>query len=289
VIFQHSIGFIGAGRLAQALALRLHATGCQVRAVASRSDVSAAALAALIAHCTPCSAQQVADTCELVFVTTPDAAIQSVVDGIAWGKGQSAQGVVHCSGATDIAVLGKAARDGALIGGFHPLQSFADPDVAAQTLAGCTITIEAQGTLQDALTTLAQLLGCAVHVLPAGARAAYHAAASFASQHVNVLLGEAVRIWQSWGAHEDQALRALLPLVQGTLASIQTSGLARGMPGPVSRGDAGTVQSHLAALRERDVPAAALYRDLCLRSVALAVTAGHLNADEARHMERVLH
>jgi len=196
------IGLIGAGRLARALAWRLHAVGCRVHAVASRSEHNMAALAAPIAHCTPCAAQAVADACELVFITTPDAAIQTTVQAITWRKGQ---GVVHCSGATDVAVLQKAQDDGAHIGGFHPLQSFADPVVAAQTLAGCTITIQAQEPLQTVLTTLAQRLGCAVHILPEDARAAYHAAASFASQHINVLLAQAVGIWQSWGASEEAA------------------------------------------------------------------------------------
>jgi len=280
------IGFIGAGRLARALAWRLHTVGCRVRAVASRSEHSMRALAAPIAHCTPCCAQAVADACELVFITTPDAAIQTTVQEIMWRKGQ---GVVHCSGATDVTVLEKAQRDGARIGGFHPLQSFADPAVAAQTLAGCTITIQAQAPLQTVLTALAQRLGCTVHVLPAQARAAYHAAASFASQHINVLLAQAVRIWQSWGASEEAALRALLPLAQGTIASIATAGLAQGMPGPVSRADVATVQKHLTALRARDASAATLYHALCLRSVPLALAAGHIDDDQATHMERILH
>jgi len=296
-----AIGLIGAGRLARALAWRLHAVGCRVHAVASRSPVSAAALATSIPNCTPCCAQQVADTCDLVFITTPDAAIQNTVDAIVWRAGnashtphtphmpQTPQAVVHCSGATSVSVLDKAARDGALTGGFHPLQSFAAPEAAVQTLAGCTITLQAQGELLTLLTALAQRLGCAVHVLPAHARATYHAAASFASQHLNVLLAQAVRLWQSWGASEEQALQALLPLARGTLASIQTSGLAQGMPGPVSRGDAQTVQAHLTALREHDASAAALYRELCLQSIPLAVAAGNLQPDQVEKIVRVLH
>jgi len=284
-ITPHAIGFIGAGRLAQTLAWRLHAVGYRVHAVASRSHTSATALAAPIAPCAPCSAQTVADTCELVFITTPDAAIQTTAQSITWRKGQ---GVVHCSGATDVAVLEKAQNDGALIGGLHPLQSFADPVSAAQTLAGCTMTIQAREPLRTVLTTLAQRLECAVHVLPEEARAAYHAAASFASQHINVLLAQAVRIWQSWGASEDAALRALLPLAKGLIASIETAGLAQGMPGPVSRADVTTVQKHLAALRDRDASVAALYCDLCARSVPLALAAGKLNADQTRQMEHIL-
>jgi predicted short-subunit dehydrogenase-like oxidoreductase (DUF2520 family) len=60
-------------------------------------------------------------------------------------------------------------------------------------------------------------------------------AASYASQLINVLLRETSEIWQSWGASEQDAVAALLPLAYGTLASIENAGLVRGMPGSVSR------------------------------------------------------
>jgi predicted short-subunit dehydrogenase-like oxidoreductase (DUF2520 family) len=196
--------------------------------------------------------------------------------------------VVHCSGATEVSVLAKAAADGAMVGGFHPMQTFADPAAAAKSLPGSTITIEAQGGLSDILLALVERLGCAANQLPPGARARYHAAAGYASQYINVVLGEAVRIWQSWGAGEAQALPALLPMVRGTLASIEAAGLAKGMPGPVSRGDAGTVEKHVAALAELDGDTARLYRELCLRSVSLALAAGGIDADKAARIEGIL-
>jgi predicted short-subunit dehydrogenase-like oxidoreductase (DUF2520 family) len=282
---QLKIGFIGAGRLGRALAWSLDTAGCRVHAVASRGAERAAEFAAPIAHCAQYPAQQLADECDLVFITTPDATIQAVADGIRWRAGQ---GVVHCSGATEVAVLAKAAADGALTGGFHPMQTFADPAAAARSLPGSTITIEAQGELNGILLALVERLGCAANQLPAGARARYHAAAGYASQYINVVLGEAVRIWQSWGATEAQALPALLPMVRGTLASIEAAGVAKGMPGPVSRGDAGTVEKHLAALGELDDDTLRLYRDLCLRSVSLAFAAGGIDADKAARIEGIL-
>ena len=283
---QIKIGFIGAGRLARALAWSLHSAGCCVYAVASRNAANGAALAEPIEHCQQLSMQEVADECDLVFITTPDSFIKPVVDSVQWHVGQ---GVVHCSGATEIAALGKASDDGALIGGFHPMQTFGDPAAAAKSLPGCTITIEAEGDLNAMLARLAQQLGCHINQLPAGARAKYHAAAGYSSQYINVVLAEAVRIWQSWGASESQALNALLPMVRGTLSSIEAVGLARGMPGPVSRGDEGTVEKHLAALSELGIDTARLYRDLCLRSVPLAEEAGGVDSDKAARIASILH
>ena len=237
------------------------------------------------------SAQQVAERCGLVFITTPDAAIEPTASAITWRAGIA---VVHCSGATEVAdALAHAAAAGAAIGGFHPMQTFADPDAAARTLAGCTVTVESRDAALDArLSAIAERLGCAVNRLPAGMRARYHAAAGYGSQFINVLLAEAARVWASWGASEAQTVRALLPLVRGTLAAIESAGIARGMPGPVSRGDVDTVAKHVAALAALaeldDHSAIESYRLLCGRSVALATTRGAIDEPTAQRLRALL-
>jgi predicted short-subunit dehydrogenase-like oxidoreductase (DUF2520 family) len=127
-----------------------------------------------------------------------------------------------------------------------------------------------------------------VNRLPPGMRGRYHAAAGYASQFVHVLLREATDIWQSWGASEDDAVAALLPLLAGTIASVQRSGVAGGMPGPVSRGDAGTLRRHLQALAPLPPATLALYRALCGRSVALACESGAIDEATAAHIRSLL-
>jgi len=279
------IGFIGAGRLAQALAWSLTQRDCRVCAVASRSRSSALALAAPLEGCEVTGAQQVADICDIVFVTTPDASIEATVQALTWRPGM---GVVHCSGATEVGTLAKAAAEGASTGGFHPMQTFGDPAVAARSLPGCVITIEAQGALDAVLKRLAERLECTVNALPAGMRGRYHASGGYASQFINVLLAEAVHIWRSWGAEEDDALKALLPLLKGTIGAIESAGLDRGMPGPVSRGDTETVARHVQALAQMDDKALALYRELCRRTVPLAQRAGRISPETADQIRREL-
>ncbi|WP_237173944.1 Rossmann-like and DUF2520 domain-containing protein [Paracandidimonas lactea] len=273
------VGFIGAGRLGQALAWRLAACGFDVHAVASRSEASAHVLAEGAPGCRVDTAQAVADTCDLVFVTTPDAAIEATACALRWRPGM---GVVHCSGATELVALKAAAAQGAQIGGFHPMQTFTDPHAAARTLSGCVITIEASDPLSATLHDLAARMGCSGHTLPTGMRGRYHAAGGYASQFINVLLAEAVKIWGSWGADEADALRALLPLLKGTVSAIEASGIAHGMPGPVSRGDTATVARHVQALQSLDGDVVALYSALCRRSVPLARQAGRLSPEGAQ-------
>ena len=279
------IGFIGTGRLGKALALSFMDRGLCIAAVGSLTLDESAPLAAAIPGCANLTPQQVVDACDLVFVTTVDGAIEPTAQSLQWRAGMAA---VHCSGATEVSALAKAAADGAMVGGFHPMQTFGDPEAARRSLPGCTITIEAEPPLYGALHAIATRLECRVNLLPPGMRGRYHAAAGYASQFINVILREASAIWQSWGANEDDAVAALLPLVQGTLASIGGAGLARGMPGPVSRGDIVSIDKHLASLASLDAPLQQLYREMCSRSIALGLEAGGVNAQQAAQLRAML-
>lgn len=287
-----SISFIGAGRLATGLALALAEGGIALTGVASRSRASAEKLATRLPGCSALDPQQAVDTAELVFITVPDDAIAAVAASLRWRAGMS---VVHCSGATEIAALAPAADAGARIGGFHPMQAFTDPEAALASLPGCTVSIETEeeqsggpAPLQASLEALAAAIGCRTIRLPAGCRARYHASGGYASQFVNVLMREATTIWRSFGVGEAEAIRALLPLLKGTLAAIENAGIAQGMPGPVSRGDVGTIQRHVADLAAVSPEILDLYRELALRTVPIAVERGSLEVEKAETLRKLL-
>lgn len=280
-----NIGFVGAGRLATALGLSLARAGLRVTGVASSRRSSARTVAAQIPGCEVRAAQDIADSCDLVFVTTSDGAIAEATGALRWRAGMAC---VHCSGATEVAALASAQRDGAAIGGFHPMQTFVDPLAAVSSLPGSTITIEADAPLDATLVALAERLGCRVNRLPPGMRGRYHAASGYPSHFINALFGEAAAIWTSWGGSEASALEALLPLARGTLASIEATGIAAGMPGPVSRGDVGSIEKHVAALSPLGQPTTDFYRMMCSRTVALALAAGRIDPATAERIGRLL-
>ncbi|ANF56801.1 Rossmann-like and DUF2520 domain-containing protein [Halotalea alkalilenta] len=261
-----TIGFIGPGRLATALSRALAGNGEHVAAIAGRSHARAQALAERLPDCEALPAQALVERCELVFVTAADDAIAATVEALDWRPGNA---VVHASGATEISVLAKAARAGAAIGGFHPMQSFSDPDTAIASLPGCTLTIEAEGALLSRLEAIAQRLGGRVNRLPPGARARYHAAASYASPFMLALLDEATRIWASWGASREDALAALLPLLRGTLGALERGSLEEAITGPIARHDLGTVRKHLAALDQLGGRHGEFYRLLAARQLEI--------------------
>ena len=197
--------------------------------------------------------------------------------------------MVHCSGVTEVDALAAARIQGAQVGGFHPMQTFGDPLAAMNALPGSTITVEASEPLNSWLVAISDRLNCRVNRLPPGMRARYHAAAGFTSQFINALFAEAATVWASWGATEEEALRALMPMARGTLSSIESLGIAKGMPGPVSRGDVASVEKHLAALAALGPEMLGFYRTLCASTVPLAVKSGAIDAATAQHLASVLH
>jgi predicted short-subunit dehydrogenase-like oxidoreductase (DUF2520 family) len=280
------MGFIGAGRVAQTLARAAHQAGWVVSHVASRNAQRAGALAAALPGCRAVTAEAVVADCDLVLLTVSDDAIESVCGALPWRTGQA---VIHCSGATEVTALRGAAQAGAATGGFHPLTVFADPVTTLASLPGCTVAIEAEGALRESLEALAADLHLDVLVLPPGARARYHAAAHYAGAFLNALLGEAVRLWASFGATEAQSLAALVPLARSTLSAAQAGGLVNSLPGVVSRGDIGTLARHLQALDtlpESDL--GALYRTLALRTLRTACAGARLDAAQVAAIESQL-
>ena len=260
-------GFIGAGRVGKGLSLALSRAGYEIVGVAGRD---------------PREKQRVLHAAEIVFLTVPDDALSSVCRDLEWEESKSA---VHCSGAAELTVLEHARDEGAQVGGFHPLQMFADPEVAARGLRGCAIAVEAEEPLAGALLRMVDDLGARPLRVPPGARAAYHAAAHYAGPFVAALLAEASAIWGRLGIREEDALAALLPLVRGSLDAIQHSGPARAMAGSVARGDVETLRRHVAAL---DGASRDLYCRLALRTVPLAIASGKLDSTAAARIRRIL-
>ena len=228
---------------------------------------------------------QVVDGYDMVFLTVSDDAILPVCRALRW---EPRHRVVHCSGATELAALDHAKSAGAATGGFHPMQMFANPDVALEGLRGCTVGIEAEPGFRRDLERLAASIGCEPLALPAGVRALYHASAYYVGPFLIALLKEGVELWKSFGASEADALRAMMPLLRGTVAAVLDGGLANGMGGCVARGDVGTIVKHLAALDGRFPSSGALYRELALRNVPLGIERGTLSAPRAAEIEKLL-
>jgi predicted short-subunit dehydrogenase-like oxidoreductase (DUF2520 family) len=277
------VGFIGAGTVGTALATRLSQKGCKVTAVSSRSLASAERLAKSLPDCHFYhSSQEVADVAELIFITTPDDIIPKVASEIRWYPGKS---VVHCSGVHSTDVLEPAKEAGANIGSFHPLQTFANANQAIENLPGSTFALEAEEPLLSTLKKLASTLDGDWIELKPGDKVLYHAAAVFACNYMVTLVKLATDLWQTFGVAPEQAIKALTPLLHGTVNNIGSIGLPNCLTGPVSRGDSGTISKHLTALEAKNSSLLTTYKELGLQTIPIALAKGKIEKRKAEGLK----
>jgi predicted short-subunit dehydrogenase-like oxidoreductase (DUF2520 family) len=278
------VGFIGAGTVATALAVGLSGKGYPVVAVSSRSQKSARSLTGLISGCqASIDNQGVADSADLVFITTPDDAIASVAAAVSWHSGHF---VVHCSGADSADILAPARKAGAGVGVFHPLQTFAG--LGQENLPGTAFVLEAEGPLMATLKDMATALGGHWIELGAGDKVVYHAAAVFACNYLVTLVKLATDLWQTFSIPQEQAVQALLPLLRGTINNIDALGIPQCLTGPIARGDSGTIRKHISALARVAPELVATYRELGLKTIPISRAKGKIDDQQADELETIL-
>ncbi len=148
--------------------------------------------------------------------------------------------VGHCSGATGLGVLA-----GHEAFGLHPLMTVT-PAGAVFAGAGCAIA----GTSERARSLaehLALALGMSPFTIADEDRAAYHAAASVASNLLVALEAAAERLAATAGVPRS----ALAPLVRASVDNWAEHGAADALTGPIARGDEATVALQREAIAER--------------------------------------
>jgi predicted short-subunit dehydrogenase-like oxidoreductase (DUF2520 family) len=238
------LGVVGAGRLGSALAVALREAGYPVEGPAARGERPA--------------------DCEALVLCVPDAQIPAAAEAVAG----AAPLIGHTSGATPLSAL--TAAGAAACFGLHPLQSFAgELSTGAFQGAGCAVA----GTTPAALglaERIARDLGMTPFAIEDDGRAAYHAAASLASNFLVTLEAAAERVAGGAGLAPEQARALLAPLVLRTAANWAELGPERALTGPVARGDDATVAAQRAAVDEAAPELLALFDELVAHTRALA-------------------
>jgi predicted short-subunit dehydrogenase-like oxidoreductase (DUF2520 family) len=279
-------GFIGTGTVGTALAVLLNRQGYQVAVTYDLNKAASENLAQRVKGCRVASGiQDVADNANIIFITTPDSVIPSIACLAKWHEDTA---VVHCSGADSAAILEPARKSGAIVGCFHPLQTFAGVEQAIENIPGSTFAIEAQDPLLSTLKKMAAKLGGHWIKLNAEDKVAYHAAAVFASNYMVTLVKMATDLWQTFNIPTDQAIRALIPLMRGTLHNIETLGIPQCLTGPIARGDTGTVEKHIKALQDKASALLFPYKELGLQTIPVALAKGKIDRKQAVEMETLL-
>jgi predicted short-subunit dehydrogenase-like oxidoreductase (DUF2520 family) len=171
----------------------------------------------------------------VVLLCVPDHEIAAAASLIAPGPL-----VAHCSGATGLDAL--APHEAFSL---HPLMTVAGADTSF-ACAGAAIAGSTPRAMRVA-RELAIALGMRPVEIAEADRAAYHAAASIASNFVITLEAVAERMAHSAGVDRE----LLVPLVRATIENWAALGPELALTGPVARGDQETVAAQRAAVAER--------------------------------------
>jgi len=166
--------------------------------------------------------------------------------------------VGHCAGSLGLAVLAPHEAFG-----LHPLMTVTR-DGARFTGAGAAVAGSTPRALATAYELAAALQMHAVEIADED-RAAYHAAASIASNFLVTLEDAAEVLLGTTGADRS----VLVPLIRATIDNWSASGSAA-LTGPIVRGDDATVTRQRAAIAERAPELLALFDAMCDRTRVVA-------------------
>lgn len=284
-----AVAILGLGKVGTAVGNLLRSAGYEIVAVAGRS------IANLRQGITYTGGEAFTDfsaaaaLADCIMITTSDDAIASVCSEICQrGAIHPGKKVIHMSGAGGLVLLSPATKAGASVASIHPLQSFASVEGAISSIPGSTFGITADKEIQDWSEQLVQDLGGNPFTIADEDKPLYHAAACLASNYLTTLIYNVEAIYQSLGIAPAEALRAFWPLVKGTMKNIENNGTMQALTGPISRGDAGTVAKHLAALQDRFPTLLPLYCTLGKETISLGLKKKTLDPNKAELINKLL-
>src|ERR1700694_2912368 len=250
-----TIAIIGPGRAGSALGRALRNSGYTIAAIGGRNPDNVRNLADELGARACQSPATTIDLEDLTIGGAPDAA--------------AGKAALHLSGAQDRSALRPLAQQGSLrTGVFHPLQTFRRGPEAVQNVAGTYFGIDADAVLRDQLMQLARDLHGHPFDLSGIDLALYHAAAVFAANYPITLLAEAITLAVEAGLDGDTARQGMTTLLAGAVNNLRDLAPADAITGPASRGDQGTIERHLEALKH-DPELQRLYRLLADRTKLL--------------------
>jgi predicted short-subunit dehydrogenase-like oxidoreductase (DUF2520 family) len=280
------LGFVGAGHVGTALAVAFRRAGWPVAGTASRSPERRETFERLVPDTVAVAdPRELLDLVDILFVTVPDDAIAGVAADL---RLYSGQGIVHTSGLLPSTVLEPALAAGSAAASFHPLVAFADLDRAVAALEGGSVALEGDEQLVAVLAGLAGSIGARPIRVETAGKAAYHVAATLAAGGLVGLLDVVAAAAHGAGIDDAEVLAVYGPLARQALANVEALGNERALTGPVGRGDAGTVEAHLAALRRLAPAALDVYMALGRAQLAVAERRGGLAPDAVARLRALL-
>ena len=281
------VAIAGAGPVARALGRLMSEHGTPIVAVASRSRAQADAAAAFIGpNVRAVTWADIPRLAERVLVAVSDDAITPVARALA-GAGMRTGIALHTCGAKGPDALEPLRVHGVACGMMHPLQTIVSPEQGVKRLHGITFGVAGDESAVVWASAIVAQLGSRTLLVPADRLSSYHAGAVMASNAIVAVVDAATALLAQAGVEPAAARRALEPLCREALDNVLANGARSALTGPVARGDATTVATHLDALAGAPPTVAALYQAVARHLVEIAKERGLADAS-TRALESAL-
>lgn len=283
------IGIIGTGVVGTAVGVVLNQKGYEITGVYDVKSESTKQIVERI-RCAACSTpQEVSRSADIMLITTSDSAIQSVANSLAEAAAFYAeQVIIHMSGAQSSEIIDRAREFGARVLSVHPLQSFANFERAMEILPGSIFSIEGDKEAYHTAVALVEALDGEYFFIDRKAKPLYHAGACVVSNYLVTIIDFGVKLLESTGIPRQMALKALMPLINGTVKNIENIGIPRALTGPIARGDLATIIKHMDCLEEMAPELVKLYGALGVHTAQVAVDKGTIDRTSMEEFQKTL-
>jgi predicted short-subunit dehydrogenase-like oxidoreductase (DUF2520 family) len=280
---QPTVAFIGAGRMGGALAIALNRRGYEVRAMVARSRENAQRIAELFdseRETLALSASELDKLPEtqILIIAAPDDSIADIAKQLAaqstlQNKVNNISPIaLHLSGALSSEILSPLRAQNFAVGSMHPLVSVSDAAAGALQFRGAYFCVEGDAEAVETARKIVADLGGNVFTIETQNKTLYHAAAVLTAGHTVALFDAAVELLKICGLSADEAQKTLVPLLASVVKNLSAQTPEQSLTGTFARGDAATVEKHLAALTrsEQTREALEIYKLLGLRALEMA-------------------
>ena len=274
------VGVLGSGRVGAVLGAALRRVGHPVVGVTARTDLSRVRAEALLPGVPLVALEDLIAAADLLLLTVPDDALEEVVTTVA-AQVRPGTYVVHVSGRHGLEALAPLAEAGAIPLALHPAMTFTGTSLDLSRLEDCPFAVTAAPAALPIAEALVIEMGGDPIVVPEESRVLYHAALVHGANHLVTLVTQTCDVLDLAGV-EDPA-RVAGPLLRAALDNALRERIAA-LTGPVARGDARTLEGHLADLDESAPDIAATYRALAVATAMRAHDAGRLDAEQVRRV-----
>lgn len=191
---------------------------------------------------------------DLNFITTRDDMIEETCRQLGESRLLKAGStVIHCSGSLTSDILSAARKQNCLIASIHLIKSFADPKECVKNFSGTYCAIEGDPEAVIQLKALFEKIGAKVFQIKKENKILYHAAGVMANNYVVTLHYQAVECYKLAGIDEDTANKIASMLMNDASINLKKMPHSNALTGPLQRGDAGTIQKHVAALEDNQL------------------------------------